>query len=180
MHPCRASPPCRLGACRLPGSCRLGSYRLRAPCLGGLHGGLLHRLWQLLEQLFERTKDGRVLVIGDLELPATEARIARLRLRFGLLRGGVCAQGHERARAVLAACDVDLEAVEGAEQGVRRTRVRGGTRLAHIIEGERTQGARDPVRSAWTGQLAAPGERCHGEVGLLLLLARDAEPRTLA
>src|SRR5882762_8736502 len=144
----------------------------------GRRGAVLHRRGWLLEQVLERTKDGRVLVIGDLELPATEARIARLRFRLGLLGGGAYADGQERACAVLAACDVDLEPVEGAEQGVRRSR--GGARLAHIIQGERAQGARDPVRSARTGQLAPLRERGHGEVGLLLALARGAEPRTLA
>src|SRR6266403_4691080 len=107
-------------------------------------GGFSHRLGRLLEQILERTKDGGVLVIGDLELPAAEARIQSLRLRFGLLRGGARAEGDQRARAVLATCDVHLESVEGAEQGVRRLRRRGG-RLADVIEVKRTQGARNRV-----------------------------------
>src|SRR4030088_56539 len=112
-----------VGRCILAGHARL-LWR-------GRRGALVHRRGWLLEQVLERTKDGRLLVIGDLDLPAAEARIARLRLRLGLLGGGACTHGHERACAVLAACDVDLEPVEGAEQGVRRSR--GGARLAPIL-----------------------------------------------
>src|ERR1700682_1981766 len=142
-------------------------------------GGFSHRLGRLLEQILERTKDGGVLVIGDLELPATEARIAALRLRFGLLRSGVRAEGYQRARAVLVTCDIHLESVEGAEQGVRRLRRRGGARLADVLGRKRTQGARNRACSARTGQLGAPGHRRHGEVGLLLPVARGAERRAL-
>src|SRR3979490_853914 len=45
-------------------------------------GGLPHRRGWLLEQILERTKDGRVLVVGDRELPAAEARVVLVRLRF--------------------------------------------------------------------------------------------------
>src|SRR5258707_4189357 len=116
-----------LGRCILAGHARF-LWR-------GRRGAVLHRRGWLLEQVLERTKDGRVLVIGDLELPATEARIARLRFRLGLLGGGAYADGQERACAVLAACDVDLEPVAGAEQGARRSRA--GARLAQITQGGR-------------------------------------------
>src|SRR5262249_41569656 len=63
---------------------------------GGLPGRGFRGLWrQGLQQVLERPEDRAVLVLGDLELPAAEPRVERVRLGLGVLGGGASGERDE-------------------------------------------------------------------------------------
>src|SRR5262249_8267844 len=119
---------------------------------------LSRRLRRLLQELFERHEDAVVLVVGDLELPARDARRKLLGLGGGLLGSGARRDRDQGVRTVLAAGEHELEPVEGAKRRTGGRRIRRASALAHVFQRQRAEGGRDRLGGRGARELAPLGQ----------------------